>query len=142
MFFLRNQYIIRYILCYVFFLHCYTKFKGILFGKMNFRYLRSNAMSSRIGICKIRCNYLIFFDFKNILKMEMHYNFSISFPCTSEQCFRSNIGDGGWGCNCQGGRNNQGRGQALSVNFLVLGEGCNKLKSRVQFSLQLGREGY
>ena len=32
------------------------------FVKMNFRYLRSNAMSSRIGICKTSYhNYLIFF---------------------------------------------------------------------------------
>ena len=42
----------------------------------------------------------------------LHYNFSISFPCTSEQCFGTNIEDAGWGYNCQGGRNNYG-GQAL-----------------------------
>ena len=32
-----------YVLYY--FLHCYTKFTGILFGKMNFRHLRSNALN-------------------------------------------------------------------------------------------------
>ena len=105
---------------------------------MNFRYLRSNAMSSRIRIYKTNYdNYLIFF-FSMLLWIVFW------------------VQRYGWWVDLQfsGGvvriRGAGGEGVGTSRQFLSLGEGgCNKLKSRRFFSknwvwppplVQLGRE--